>query len=91
MEDETPLSESLKALQNRQNLENMINKVSVLRAELFKEMESYEILPDTAYMILRGGEVMICPKCNSPNFHFLHLGSITEHYRCAKCNYREER
>lgn len=85
MEFEVP--QKIKKNTNKQNLENITRKTKILKNELYKEMQEYEITPLVAEKIFNGEEVIVCVSCGTPNMYktFYTNDQNLNLYKCDKC------
>ena len=88
METEIFIPEKIKEESNRNNLENITKKVSIMKDALYEEMKSYGITPSVAERIFIGEEIILCFNCGTPNmYNTLHVTSRNKRvYKCDKCN-----
>lgn len=89
MKSREPLKkEELIALQNNQNLENILSKIKIFKNDLKAEMVSYGMTEKIIQKVLNEQEVFNCPRCNTLNLYRIYSRTNTnlEFYKCDKCN-----
>lgn len=88
MEIEYKFSSEQVALNNKQNLDHITEKINLFKSELVEEMISYGMTFKVAEKAIAGGEIKICNNCKTPNLYLdndvkMHNIKI---YRCDNCN-----
>jgi len=87
MEKKINLKSSLEILQNKQNLEHVIDKILILKKEIEMEGSLYGITNKVIAKVMGGEEVIQCRKCGSPNAYRTHfdLTQNSKNYKCNSC------